>query len=276
MGQKAFKDSSNNSMTMASQLSLKKMIPQLLLSVSIFSFLFSYSSFTSSSYSSTHHHHHESSGFYYYFIANKFQLLLSSYALNKNCLFLICNGLLVLLAKTSGFNIDYHAGFDLDDMLQKKICGDVSMEQLMSEARDYEKTLVDHKYAAMDEEHEEPEQEQEEDFKEKIITEHDQWSNDDGGEGPKEVSIFITDDAEKDHNTEENDQRRSSLWLFDGDEDELLYEEEAVDRGDEQREDKRELSTEELNQKFEEFIRKMKEEIIVSEAQQSNNIVNVQ
>ncbi|XP_052178758.1 uncharacterized protein LOC127792334 [Diospyros lotus] len=56
-------------------------ITQLLLSVSVFSFIFS------------------CSGWYYSF---KAQML--SQAVDKNCIFLICNGILVLVAKTSGCN----------------------------------------------------------------------------------------------------------------------------------------------------------------------------
>ncbi|KAL2245229.1 uncharacterized protein LOC105174958 [Sesamum indicum] len=65
---------------------VKNIIPHLLLSLSLFSFVFSYSSSLLSL--------HSPNKFPYFSTNNSF--------LNKNCLFLICNGLLVFLAKTSG------------------------------------------------------------------------------------------------------------------------------------------------------------------------------
>lgn len=206
---------------------LKKMIPQLLISVSLFSFLLSYSSLLYSSSSSLS----LSPKLHHYF--------------NKNCLFLICNALLVFLAKTSGF-IQPPTTHDLNDMLQ---------------------ITPLHKFVMEEEAH--------------------------GGKisadaGPKEVSIFIAESEEEDHEEEEEDQGEAAVhklddhetqpispttcWLF-HDDDEQLYgqeggedEDEDEDEDEEEEEEEEMMSTEELNRKFEDFIRKMKEEIIINEA----------
>ncbi|KAG8386029.1 hypothetical protein BUALT_Bualt03G0106500 [Buddleja alternifolia] len=221
---------------------LKKMIPQLLLSLSIFSFLFSYSS--SSVYSPKPH----------YFSANYFQPL--SFALNKNCIFLIFNGLLVFLAKTSGF-VRPPSSLDLNDILQKPI-GDGMQTTIAPK---------DEKLAS-DETACNPEDE-EEDQKE-----IDRCSS---TETPKEVSIFIADSEEEgggaccdleDVKKDEISQAESrKCWLFDDEEEQELYREEVEE------EDKGEtemLSTEELNQKFEDFIRRVKEEIMINEDRQKH------
>lgn len=89
---------------------LKKMMTKLLLSLSIFSFVFSYYSLCSSSL----------------FQSRKFPcpsaipFNLHSHTVNKNYIFLICNPLLVFLSKTSGL-VRSSSGFDLNEMLQKRI-----------------------------------------------------------------------------------------------------------------------------------------------------------
>lgn len=226
---------------------LKKMIPQLLLSVSIFSFVFSYSSLynTSSSSSST------SSFKFHFFSANYFQLL--SRALNKNCLFLICNGLLVFLAKTSGFigpPSDYN---NLNDVLQKKS----GLDQYPKET-----FILDEKYVDDEPKEEDVEGDTEE------------------SERAKEVSIFIAESEEEgrvekdiaDDDDDESTAESRSFWLFDDEDQQQLYGQQVEEEQQEEEEDddgeKVELSTQELNQKFEDFIRRMKEEIIINEARQ--------
>ncbi|KAI3456823.1 hypothetical protein Pfo_013486 [Paulownia fortunei] len=218
---------------------LKKMIPQLILSVSIFSFVFSYSSLCSSSSSSLVY-----SPKFHYFSANSFPFL--SQALNKNCLFLICNGLLVFLAKTSGF-VRPPSGSELNDMLQKRI-GLEAKEPLLEN------------YVLEEESGEAKVEEEEEEEEEK-------------SESPKEVSIFIAESEEEGGacdlevvGKEERESESRSCWLFDDDEEQLCGQE--VEEGEEEVDEKEELSTEELNQKFEDFIRRMKEEIMISEARQ--------
>ncbi|XP_057811314.1 uncharacterized protein LOC131025539 [Salvia miltiorrhiza] len=195
----------------------KKMISQLLISVSLFSFLVSFSSSLL----------HPSPKFHHYF---SFHLL--THALSKNCLFLICNGLLVFLAKTSGF-IQPPAARDLND---KRIA-----DALLQTALDRFQ-LEEHADA--------------------------------GEKSSKEVSIFIAEERGEDRrdsaDVDKDGNSASYCWLFHDDVEELYEqdnEEEGEDDNDEQVEKKEDMmSTEELNQKFEDFIRKMKEEIIINEA----------
>ncbi|KAL7130819.1 hypothetical protein ABFS83_13G158100 [Erythranthe nasuta] len=227
---------SSELLSSTSQQVIKKMIPQLLLSVSLFSFLFSYSAYSPK---------------FQLFSAKYYFQYLMSRTLNKNFLFLICNGLLVFLGKTSGL---VRAPSESDDLLHKKI----GLELL-------KKTLLD-KYVSGEVINDDgPKQEQEHEH------EQEQEKND---ESPKEVSIFVAEseeedqaeegggacdleDVEKYENGPEEDSSRI-CWLFDDDDDEVDDDEE----GDE----KVELSTEELNKKFEDFIRKMKVEIISDQA----------
>lgn len=206
------------------------MIPQLLLSVSVFSFLFSYSSLQ------------------YYFSGDSLHFL-SHAVLDKNCLFLICNGLLVFLAKTSGF-IRPPSGPDQDDVVRTRIS-----DTLQSALEKYVLEEVAVLHAPTKEE------------KDETAPESDSSSG-------EEVSIFIAEsseeelggdcgleDREEEEEKNENSEAESNrFWLFDEDE-------------EEDEEDEEEMSTEELNRKVEDFIRRMKEEIIVSEAAEKKMLV---
>ncbi|KAL1556189.1 hypothetical protein AAHA92_11842 [Salvia divinorum] len=210
----------------------KKMISQLLISVSLFSFLVSYSSSLL----------HPSPKFHPYFSANSFHLL--THALSKNCLFLVCNGLLVFLAKSSGL-IRPPAAHDLDD---KRIA-----DALMQTALDR--------------------------FQLDETTDADSDRDRDGEKVGKEVSIFIAESEEErgEDDRDSGDGNRpdsASCWLFKDDVEELygLGDEEGEDDDDEKKEEM--VSTEELNRKFEDFIRKMKEEIIISEARHKVLMLN--
>ncbi|KAL7088080.1 hypothetical protein ACP275_13G107200 [Erythranthe tilingii] len=234
---------SSELLSSTSQQLIKKMIPQLLLSVSLFSFLFSYSSYSPK---------------FQLFSAKYYFQYLMSRTLNKNFLFLICNGLLVFLAKTSGL---VRAPSESDDMLHKKI----GLELL-------KKTLLDKYVSGEIINEDDPKQEEQEQEHEH---EQEQENND---ESPKEVSIFVAEseeddqaeeggaacdleDVEKDENGADEDSSRI-CWLFDDDDDD----DDDDDEDDEEGDEKVELSTEELNKKFEDFIRKMKVEIITDQA----------
>lgn len=232
---------------------LKKMIPQLLLSVSLFSFVFSYSSLYLSPSSLIH------SPKFPYFSTNSFQLILSR-ALNKNCLFLICNGLLVFLAKTSGFVQPPPAEADFD------------LKRLADTAKEVVPQVLEKLYVLEEISAQPKEEDQEE--KEKST------------ESANEVSIFVAESEEEegacdldDHVDEREGDQRRICWLLDDDgddDDEQLYGQEVEEEEEENEEEdeKEELSTEEMNQKFEDFIRRMKEEIMINEARQKVVMVN--
>ncbi|KAG6405263.1 hypothetical protein SASPL_132850 [Salvia splendens] len=194
------------------------MISHLLISVSLFSFLVSYSSSLL----------HPSPKFHPYF---SFHLL--THALSKNCLFLVCNGLLVFLAKTSGL-IRPPA-----DALIQTALDRFQLEETADADRN-----------------------------------RDCARDDEGDQIGKEVSIFIAEseeergEDERESSTDGNRPDSASCWLFQDDVEELygLDTEEGEDDDDEVEKKEEIMSTEELNRKFEDFIRKMKEEIIISEA----------
>ncbi|KAL8033420.1 hypothetical protein ABFX02_13G157800 [Erythranthe guttata] len=235
---------SSELLSSTSQQLIKKMIPQLLLSVSLFSFLFSYSSYSPK---------------FQLFSAKYYFQYLMSRTLNKNFLFLICNGLLVFLAKTSGL---VRAPSESDDLLHKKI----GLELL-------KKTLLDKYVSGEVINDDDPKQEEQEHEHEQEEQEHEHEQEEgENDESPKEVSIFVAEseeedlaeegggacdleDVEKDENGADEDSSRI-CWLFDDDDDE---------DDDEEGDEKVELSTEELNKKFEDFIRKMKVEIITDQ-----------
>ncbi|XP_075477095.1 uncharacterized protein LOC142518235 [Primulina tabacum] len=190
------------------QRSLNKFLKKILLSVSIFSFLFSYyHSFYSSSlleYPRNLHH----------FSANPFRF--SSHAMNKSYVFLICNGILVFLSKTSGL-VPCSPGFDVNDLLQKRVNDDICLQMYDDFFDTKEPVLHKELLSAAPN----AEEQGEEDLNEEM----------------KQVSIFIADEEEKEEEEKEKEVEEM-------------------------------LSTEELNQKFEEFIRRMKEDIMINEARE--------
>ncbi|XP_073058879.1 uncharacterized protein [Primulina eburnea] len=221
---------------------MKKMIAQLLLSLSIFSFVFSCYSLCSSSQSQPPK-----------LPANPFMNLHhSSHAVNKNYVFLICNALLVFLSKTSGL-LCSSSGFDLNDMLQKRV-GDGVLLQTYNNVTKEPSFL------------QRPQEEDEEG--ERILNEetNDQISM----ESDEEYLRGICDDhdfeadADKIHEEDtENCSLAVDCMIVEEEEEE---EDKSMDQQQVAGEDA--LSTEELNKKFEEFIRKTKEEIMMNEARQ--------
>ncbi|CAA0814019.1 Unknown protein [Striga hermonthica] len=215
----------------------------LLLSLSVFSLLFSCSSLFSSPFFLSSQNLH-----YNINISPNTLHILSLVATNKNCIFLVCNTLFFLVTKTSasvvscsppdsGSNeVTLHEG--ADDF--------VGLEPELVPVSDKDMIIV---------------YENESRAKE---TKTNGVENDGGKElaCPTQVSIFIADS----HEEEEEDAKREDL--IENDESGvtetccLFYDEdEDDDAGDDV------LSAEELNQKFEDFIRRMKEEIRLSEAE---------
>ncbi|XP_059664157.1 uncharacterized protein LOC132309921 [Cornus florida] len=143
--------------------------------------------------------------------------------MNRNYIFLICNGILVLLAKTSGFiNIrspsvdsdlnDHHLGLINGDSLQS------STESLM-----IEKEQVSVEY--LDEEHEPA--------------------------GIVNLNTILGGE-EKQEEDEEIEKGSSGF---------IIQEEEVEEEEEEEGNDDELLNREELNKKFDDFIRRMKQEI---------------
>ncbi|XP_059662401.1 uncharacterized protein LOC132308356 [Cornus florida] len=204
----------------------KKVIQLLIISLSFLSFSFLSLSFSSPCYSFFLHY------FNLYLSGFPFQLL-TQYSLHRNYIFLICNGILVLLAKTSGFinilspsvdsDLNDHSVLINGDSLQS------SKESLM-----IEKEQVSVEY--LDEEHEPAGIVN---FNTKLGGEEKQEETEKGSSG------FIIQEEKEEEEEEEEEE--------DGNDDELL-------------------NREELNKKFDDFIRRMKQEIRI-EAQHQLVIV---
>ncbi|PIN12072.1 hypothetical protein CDL12_15322 [Handroanthus impetiginosus] len=252
---------------------MKKMITRLLVSISIFSLMFSYSFLYSQNFN--------------YFSSNSFYHILNR-AMNKNCIFFICNGILVFLAKTSGFVLSPPStDFDPNEMLQKKI-GDsleIAIHETESESlleRDHVTLMEESCETSKDQEQEQEQEKEQEQDQEKCLNER----------AEDEVSIFIAESDDEEF--VENDEHDSlNCWLFhdepqqevygqeeeqqvhgqeeeeeEEEEEEQVYEQEAggAGGGGDGKEEKLEmLSTEELNKKFDDFIRKMKKEMRINE-----------
>ncbi|CAA2977092.1 Hypothetical predicted protein [Olea europaea subsp. europaea] len=214
---------------MASDQPLKMIGQLLLLSVPVLSFIFSYSLWCSSLvYSSK-----------VYFTAYPIQLV--THALNKNCIFLLCNGLLVFLAKTSGL-VHSRAGFDLNDLLQKKIGDGLQTLSLDHEKESSSLETVPTAMEALGQSDNCEGESKEEDCKE---------FEESKSEPEEEEEEILNLNAEQDYTKEEG-----TLDLIAFEEQDYKEEEEEDDDDDAECE-----STEEMNKKFEDFIRRMKEEI---------------
>ncbi|XP_034679064.1 uncharacterized protein LOC117909228 [Vitis riparia] len=200
-----------------------KKVAQLLLSVSVFSFFFSYStwlSFLSHSFN-----------------LSSFPFQLLTHSINRNCIFLLCNGILVFLARNSGLIRSSSSGFDHADEYLIKKTGDRLPMLLDNEATT--ETTEPPESAADDQE----ERDKKYFFKE------------------EETENLIEEDEEQevDHGTsllEDENPKKSSL------ESSLFIEEEEHSS----------LSTEELNKKFDDFIRRMKEEIRIGSMTTSHSL----
>ncbi|KAL0000581.1 hypothetical protein SO802_014362 [Lithocarpus litseifolius] len=218
-----------------------KRVAQLLLSVSVFSFLFTHSSLLSFFQS-----------FSFYFSAFPSQLF--SHTIDKNCIFLLCNGLLVFLAKYSGLIRSVSGAYHNEESFKSNEYGlqkeavtesnasaeNVAMEQgrendhLVKEVREETgKSAVDEEGEAEGEESRSSISKQEEEEEE------------------EETGSFVL---------EEKKEQNESVSEFLIEEEEEEEEEEEAGNGM--------LSTEELNKKFDDFIRRMKEEIRIEAQRQ--------
>lgn len=153
-------------------------------------------------------------------------------------IFLICNGILVFLAKTSGL-LCSRSRFDINDLRWRKKFGD---QEIQIEPRT-EEFLLENQVLM---ESTNPNSPLEAKLEDKEELEQEEING----------STFIVE------NDEENDKDSESVFAFED------KDEEEDDEEEETRESMGMLSTEELNKKFDEFIRKMKEELRIEAQQQ--------
>ncbi|XVE96655.1 hypothetical protein REPUB_Repub02eG0241400 [Reevesia pubescens] len=233
-----------------------KKLPKLLLSVSVFSLLFSHSYWISLLHSFNFNYH------------NSLPFQLFSHTIDKNCIFLFCNGLLVFLAKYSGLISSSSKYNPSDDesfksyeyvppyesivlepkapLLENEVALESTAEALKNsivmEGREEEELAA----AKRETENLTLEEEEEDGEKWGLMTSEEEEENSGFGEEDegevKGYDGFFADDFEESENYD-------------------TEEEEEV-------EGNRVLSTEELNKRFDEFIRKMKEELRIEARQQ--------
>jgi hypothetical protein len=223
---------------------------QLFISVSVFSFIFS----PSSLFVFLHY-------FKFYFSTFPFQLY--THNIDKNSMFFICNGLLVFVGLTKSFSAS-----SSDDDKPSNNSEDSSTSQYIQEEV-YEDVS---RYHVLDVEANEPMLERE---AEKMTSEPDEQNV----EAEEEIVIkpFSKEVEENIENMifiEQEEQGEEEIELFDAHDDKgdklseidyILIEENNIEEEEEEdyveEEESSVLSTEELNQKFEDFIRKMKEDL---------------
>ncbi|XP_062079805.1 uncharacterized protein LOC133784501 [Humulus lupulus] len=234
------KNSANKSQNMHSltKLTDAQSLKIVLISVSLFSFFFSHSSLLSFLHSLN-------------FYISTFPYQLFTHNIDKNCIFLICNGLLVFLAKYSGLirtlSLSNNPQDDQSDLLSMSPTKELLVLENKDEAEVIESSTIE---SSHDDENvvikEEEETVLEEDRKE-----HEQES---------EYAVLNQKEEEKEeeeetslvHVHQEEEEEEEHTWSED--------EEEDVGNG--------KLSTEELNKKFDEFIRRMKAELKIEAQQQ--------
>ncbi|XVF70874.1 hypothetical protein PTKIN_Ptkin11bG0197400 [Pterospermum kingtungense] len=224
-------------------------LTQLVLSVSVFSLFFSHSYWFSLVHSFTFNFH------------NTLPFQLFSHNIDKNCIFLLCNGLLVFLAKYSGLINSSSSKYNLSDHDQSfKSHEDVpiAMEpKAPLETDEAVKNII--LMEAIQDEEPEPEAAAETET-ENFTMEEDEEEEEDEDQKWGWIKSVEEDEEEELQGSHDDD-------IFA----QYFEETENYDREEEEEEEvegNRVLSTEELNKKFDEFIRKMKEELRIEARQQ--------
>ncbi|KAJ7960922.1 putative Transmembrane protein [Quillaja saponaria] len=207
-----------------------KKLTQLLLSVSVFSFLFSNSSWLS---------------------FTKFPIQLFSHNIDKNCIFLICNGLLVFLAKYSGLFRSLSGHSRIDEPAFKYIEVISQTESLEKEVVEEDIGSVQDNYMKQGTENEYLEEQEQEQIQESSVDDHEQG---------KEISQLILEEETGICDAEDREEDKGSERIF-------LVDKNVQDT-DVVEEENGMLSTEELNKKFDEFIRRMKEDLRIEARRQ--------
>ncbi|CAI8587008.1 unnamed protein product [Vicia faba] len=208
---------------------------QLIISISVFSFIFSPSSFFVFL-----------QNFNFYFSTLPFQLY--THNIDKNSMFLLCNTLLVFVGLTKSFS---SSSTDDDDDKPSNNSQYIEVED--------EEGSQSH---ILDVEINEPMLERE---VEKRTSEPDEQSAE---EEEENIEKIITIDEEEEEDKEEMKEVEEEVKQYDGEDEEgdkgseidyVLIEENNIDYVEE--EESCTLSTEDLNKKFEDFIRKMKDDL---------------
>lgn len=221
-------------------LAKKVMTPLFLVSVSLFSLVFSDSC----------------SWWCHSFSSLPMQLL--SHAFDKTWIFLICNGIVVVIANTSSITTVEYNHSSSPPPLDAKAANynDVgSVIELLPEPGNAVSELLEEKENDVGE-------------PEKIIY---CITGDDSGELESEEDESETCFMRMEEEEEDEDQDEDEGQVYDHDH-EYEYEYEYEEEGGEEGMDK--LSTEELNKKFEDFITKMKEELRIQLVQQQQLILS--
>lgn len=233
---------------------------------------------------------------YLNFYFSTFPLQLFTHTIDKNCMFLLCNGLLVFVGITRSFsgssNSDDHhhednVSYSSSSSYSSKYDDDGSMSEFSDIEAMKEPMLLDVEEA--EERNREPDEqiipadeaveikyyEGDEDIEIQKISEGDDLNElkqqEEGAEEEEELLTshhLIMEDEDigiVEAGEEEEDVSKDHEFLFNGgkEEEEMEYEEEEEDEEENGR-----LSTEELNKKFDDFIRRMREDLRIEARQQ--------
>ncbi|XP_058218903.1 uncharacterized protein LOC131329653 [Rhododendron vialii] len=227
---------------------VKKVTKLVLLAVSLFSFFFS-------SYSTLWHSFFINSFGLLHFSTFSFKLL--SHAMDKNCIFLICNGILVFLAKSSGFFIRFSPENELKDPLLNET-GDRKGFRSSGEMTG---SLLEREASVEEQEQEEQQDSLEEAEASNFTAEEKEQGEQNVAEQKREEQnvLLIT--------TAEEEEEEGAVQIIEQEEENKLG---AIGFGiEEGGGNGLVISTEELNKKCDEFIRRMHEEIRIGAQIQS-------
>ncbi|KAK2640177.1 hypothetical protein Ddye_027972 [Dipteronia dyeriana] len=240
---------------------MKRVITKLVLSVSVFSLLFS------------HHQTWFSLLHSLNFYLSTLPVKLVSHTLDKNYTFLLCNGLLVLLTKYSGLfssSSSYSSSSSSSSSSSKHVNNNSLNELYYYKSFEVDSRVIEAELPLLkkedhDHDHDEAQQnDQHEHIEEEVIIvaetttdHHDQYH---------ENSSMVQEDKLQEE--EEQQQQEKQVFVEEEEQGGLSREDIEEKEEEEERGGNGELSTEELNKKFDDFIRKMKEELRIEAQRQ--------
>ncbi|KAJ1410786.1 hypothetical protein SESBI_21594 [Sesbania bispinosa] len=232
-------------------------LTQLFISVSVCSFIFSPSSLL------VFFHY-----FKFYFSTFPFQLF--THNIDKNCMFLLCNGLLVFVGLTKSFSgstsDDKPSNNNLEEGLSSQYIEEDGSQSHVLDVETNESVLekeTEEKIGELDDEQntaaehaieiKNSAEEEQGNIEKIILVDEGQGKGKEEEEVEEENEVFDADDEEEEKGLEIDDS---------------VFEENREEEEDEEEEESCRLSTEELNKKFEDFIRKMKEDLRIEARRQ--------
>ncbi|KAL5803879.1 hypothetical protein ACOSQ3_030679 [Xanthoceras sorbifolium] len=197
---------------------------------------------------------------------------LVSHTLDKNCIFLLCNGLLVFLAKYSGFFTSSSSSSSSSKYVNNSSI--LNEYQYYSYKSTFEEDYPRHKMMmAMEadrdkvvvplleeEDHQESDQSSTRSGSSRSITHGEALENEQKHVEDEEATLIKPETTDH-HLVEEEEEEEEDKLQGEEEAGWLLWEEIEEEAEEEEREGNGMLSTEELNKKFDDFIRKMKEEL---------------